>query len=919
MPQLSSVSKIIQAAAKKSKRRRAPRRNESPKATGLDSRFSDAILLAILFAAPLIMGGRTELGRAVYVGLVGLLFVVWSWERTKLPTVRWVSSGVEWLLVAGLCLIVLQLVPLSAEWISKLSPSLAEFLPLWDVGGGGANEFSVGDWNRLSLTPHATLFGMCVFVAHAMFFVVLVQKLQSTSDVERLLRWIALAVTSLACIGIVQYLSGTEKFLWIFRHPSRDADKFVCGPFSNSNHFAHFLALGIGPLIWWMKTSFTPVVRGPTGNVLRKKQQFSQQQVQLLLLSLALGVVLFAGLLARSRGGILMILFAVAVSVLGLVVLGAMPKRALWLLTGVAGLVALSLFIHGSDAVEKEMESLASVSLDELDQTQGRRRIWAANMEASRRFRWLGTGVGSHAEVYHLFFPHPSRVEYKHAESGYINVLTETGVAGLGLVIAGALVSLWWCFRIMRLGATSQTRILGAALLAGLLVSVTHAVFDFHWYLASCMSLTIALCACACRLSLNQRSSEKEMGICLGPALWRFVTVGGCGFVALALAIQVGPAMASVAYNEYLHTSLRTKRALADRLGQALDSRDDHEEELRRGYERNRLMVEQLNNTLKWDSYHPRANLRLASLLVKSFDYLQQYGDNAMGLVQISDAAHASAFATIEAQDEWLEAAVGTNLVYLRAALRHTQRGLSRCPLLGRGYLYWADLAFLEGGRKAHVERLFEQAFAARPYDPAVLFALGRQAAMAQNPQVALDLWKKSFHQGDEYRDVIIRSMANWIPPQLFVEHFEPDRRELTRLVRFYVANDMAAQAQAVAPKLIEEYEKEAETMIGAEAAQRFLETIGLCRLLGDQERATEQARHAAHLAPNMYEARRIYAYQLLMNERFDEAIEQFVWCVRRRPSDEKVKHSLNIARNLRRKSHGLPGRVATRANSDAR
>ena len=454
-----------------------------------------------------------------------------------------------------------------------------------------------------------------------------------------------------------------------------------------------------------------------------------------------------------------------------------MPKRALWLLGGVAALVAVSLLVHGSDLVQEEIESLASVSIDELDKTQGRRRVWAANMEVAQRFRWLGAGVGSHAEIYHLFFPHASRVEYKHAESGYINVLTETGIAGLGLVIMGILISLLWCVRIIRDRQSTDTKIIGVALLAGLLVSVAHAVFDFHWYLTSCMSMAIALCACACRLSRQPSSSEEDTGGWVAPSIWRFVLAAGFGFLVLAMAVQLGPAMASISYNEYLYTSLRSKRALADRHGQALATAEEHQQELRHGYERNRLMIDQLADTLRWDAYHPRANLRMASLLLKTFDYLQQYSDNAMVLAQISDAAVASGFSSAEAQDQWLESAVGENLYFLRTALAHTQRGLSRSPLIGRGYLYWADLAFLEGGQKPHVRRLFEQAFAVRPYDAAVLFTLGREAALASQPKTALEFWKRSFHQGDEYRDVIMRSMANWIPPQVFIEYFAPDRR----------------------------------------------------------------------------------------------------------------------------------------------
>ena len=56
----------------------------------------------------------------------------------------------------------------------------------------------------------------------------------------------------MAVFGLVQYLTANGKFFWFYTHPFSNTFIGVKGSFANKNHFAHFLALGVGPLIWWL-------------------------------------------------------------------------------------------------------------------------------------------------------------------------------------------------------------------------------------------------------------------------------------------------------------------------------------------------------------------------------------------------------------------------------------------------------------------------------------------------------------------------------------------------------------------------------------------------------------------------------------------------------------------------------------------
>ena len=153
-------------------------------------------------------------------------------------------------LLLGAALLLVQIAPLPAWLLARLAPHTAAVLPLWRGGGDSAWP---GSWSCVSLAPAETLASLVIFLDYGLLFLVALQRVRRVEDVERLLRWCALSAVIMATFGIVQLLAGNGKFFWFYEHPLVDTSDVAKGSFSNRNHFAQFLALGIGPLVWWLQ------------------------------------------------------------------------------------------------------------------------------------------------------------------------------------------------------------------------------------------------------------------------------------------------------------------------------------------------------------------------------------------------------------------------------------------------------------------------------------------------------------------------------------------------------------------------------------------------------------------------------------------------------------------------------------------
>ncbi|MEX0977216.1 MAG: O-antigen ligase family protein, partial [Pirellulales bacterium] len=513
-------------------------------------------LSAVILGTPWFMGGRHPFGEFVLVVLAVLVATAWGARQTLMRgEASWTRSPVEFILVPAVGLVFLQLAPLPQPMLRILSPRTAQLLPLWQEGGA---TFGLGTWNQVTMTPNATVAALVMLLSYGLLLIVVVQRIRRVEDVETILRWLAISVSLLAAFAIVQYLTSNGKFLWIYQHPFRDTYDAVKGPFTNKNHFAHLLALGIGPLIWLVHRTMRRRARD-VGTFAAADSARPQHQLALILPLAALGLVLFAGLMTLSRGGAIAMFFATLVSVAALARARLLSKRLLLGLAGSFLMIAAALAIHGYQRVAMRIGDFASGSIDSLDQYGQRRALWLADAMGCKDYYPLGAGIGSHRDVYPMYFDQPVELEFTHAENGPLQITLEAGAPGLVLLSIAVVLCGFWCVGALRHPVSQRSYLCASAVSASLAVSLAHSFVDFVWYIPSLIAVTTLLIGCAMRLWQFGRVSDE--GAPKRPvAVSRLTCAAATASVVLAGAWMIGnrfcAAMASSHWDRYLTYAL---------------------------------------------------------------------------------------------------------------------------------------------------------------------------------------------------------------------------------------------------------------------------------------------------------------------------------------------------------------------------
>jgi len=863
-------------------------------------RAVDAGLVGCILIVPLLMGGRHAVGQLVLIGLALGVAVVWASRQTLASPAFWRPTYAAFLLALGLALLLLQLIPLGQGAAEVLTPGQRALLPLWETHAEG----SVGltPWPCASLTPEATRGAISVFVAYALIFLVCVQRIGEVEDIERLLRWCAIAAVGMAALGLAQCLAGNGKFLWFHEAPYSSTLGGAKGSFTNRNHFAHFLALGIGPLVWWLHRTY----HGSRGRRSARASLWGQHSGASdspgHLLAVATGVVLFAGLLSLSRGGNIAIVRAATVSTLGWGRAAAVRGHFLAGLAATGLLISIALGVFGYERVSDRLDDLASGSLDVLDPSEGRRRIWKADLQAVPDFALLGAGVGSHAEIYPVYLADPfDGREYTHAENGYIQVLLETGAAGATLLAAGIGLVVFWCAAgLARCRSRRLLACLGATS-AGLTASLLHSMVDFVWYVPGCMVVVAVLAACACRgWQLAVADGPRALAPWTPPAYAAPAAVGIlllCGMVLLA--DRFGPAVAQVHWERYLLDLEYHRLAAADE-ELAGDAPKETEATVDERIHAAKKRIAQLNEVVAWQPGHARARLALAQSHLQLFDLIQASSVNPMSLPNVRDAAIGSMahFPTRKARDEWLRRAVGDHCGHLELALRHTKAALAACPLQGQGYLYLAELAFLDGAGEAAKHACIQQALRVRPHDGHVLYSAANEAWLAGEPAQWLTLAKEAARASARCQKQLFEDLVANTPPagielmiDFIVEEFQPDLVGLGFLEEACRLRAQPEQLRRLREYYARRAEHEARSHRGAEAAGRWLVARSVYEQLGNRTEALRCAQSAYECHPNGYDVRFALARCLLDQELYAEAQVHIQWCLQRRSSDKRLEN----------------------------
>ncbi|MEC7500312.1 MAG: O-antigen ligase family protein [Planctomycetota bacterium] len=832
----------------------------------------------------------------MFVSIAVVMAIAWVTRQCILQRPIWRSTAGQWVFLSACALVVLQVFPLSPNWVSALTPSTTDILNIWTPGG--SSESQLGNWPYLSFNPQATKCGLAMLFAYGIFFLITVQRVETINDVEKLLRWMALSAMALAFVGLIQFAFKEQTLLWSYGDVVQKPVG-MHGCFTNPNHFSHLLALGISACLSWILIK----VKCPFENGRRLRMKHfgsSRNSLTLILICIGTGIVAFACLVSMSRGGILSML--VVFVVLACICRKLLGRQLLYYLFGFICLGGILLSINGFDDLAKEIDSVKGFSFQEADYKQMRTAIWGANVKAIENRPWFGHGVGTHRDFYKMYLEKPFPVQFTHAESGYLQIGSESGVVGLTFLFSGIFICGFWCVRGLWRNDNYKELICIAAVSAALMASVVHSVFDFVWFIPACMSWTMIFCGLGCRLYQMRGNAKIQSCFSLSRTAWMGMAVILVIVSLSSLNVLVGPATASSHWDNYRTYALKRQRVGLE-MNHFNISEGKKNELIRVATGLDKILEEEIRAYLSKDLQNSTAHLRMAAIYLRQFQSQQRVSINPMEIGQIRDAAIASQFPSREALSEWLGRAIGEHQRLLYRALWHARQAVMRCPLQGESYLFLAELVFLEGKDQLAKRSLVEQAIRVRPFDGKVRLMAGKEAAVAGEVEAAIAHWKKSFQYSIDGKLDLLGLLSQRIPANIVIQMLEPSERDLPD---FYQAYRMLGDRRQ-----LEEVCKYFEPLLWKNGSGDH-ENSRLWIVLSEAYREVEKNEDALRCAVQAnacdisnFDARMLLASLFYELGKYRDAETQLRWCVGRRPEHAPTQNLLKDVVKSRVASRG--------------
>lgn len=845
--------------------------------------LTDLCLISSVVLVPLCYEGRTPAGNLLLTVCAAGALLSWSLHQLTNGERRWRWSGSEllWFAACGLC--GLQLATLPPEWMASLSPKLATLLPAWNEGA--AQPWLPERWETLSVTPTATRAGLAIFLSLGMLFLTALQRLGTLADIERLLKWIAAASIGMATFGLAQYLLANDHFFWIYPHPFVKTSQYVMASFPNRNHAAQYFVLGFGPALWWLLKSVSEKDAVPAPVFGKQTTSALPTGMMRLMLSVGVTVLVLATVLTLSRGGLLALLVAGTVTALGMCRLGLLYWRTAGSLFAVA---AMTVCIIGASQFDVLIQRIQS------EGTELREPIWRANIALAKDFPYVGTGIGSHAEVYHPYLDEKyDGSVYTHAECSYLQVASECGLAGLSIAGLMILLCLRWTLGVSLSRNAAERSAPAVAVLASLLAHLAHAVGDFLWYVPGLMAVVAILAACGCRLWQLHRAALRgyEVDTFSGRFWWLLVGTTAAGTSCWIIQEQYPAWKVGPVWDEY--------RLMAHR--PPLDPNDPDTAELI--VERQRDHLKALMTVVRNDAGNTQASLAASQALLKLFDRKQEQSEVNLPLLQLRDTVHSTEMKTGKEVREWMTRAVGPNLKVLDAAWSLGMRTVRQNPCEGQAYIFLAELSFLRDPGGELNRTLLKQALTVRPYEPTILMAAAEQAILDGDEPRAIGYWQQAFRRGGPFPDRIMELLAAAKSPAFFLQTFEPDHRQLVKLTAIFDelgrTDELPALWKVTAERAIEFAEKHPNDSNGAEAWIVAAENYRLLEKPGQQRAVLKEA---VATQPNDAILALMYGRALFDDGRYQEAADHLKEALRHYPDDVPLRE---LAEDAVRRSQG--------------
>ncbi|MFQ5914078.1 MAG: O-antigen ligase family protein [Nitrospinota bacterium] len=463
-----------------------PRPIFEPKAERLLRNSTELGLHLLIVLSPVFFGATPDWAylpaRALVLLLTGLTVLRLCTNRAVRPVWTWLSPPA----VLFLGYVLFSLVPLPgfvlealspgafahsqevARWRAEVDKSLLAPLQELVVGGAQGTEVAAVP-STLSVDPWRTRQALLSLLTPLLVFFVAANLGGSRRQTKRFLVTVAGTAGVISAYGLFQVFTGRPYVLWsMVPHGGR-----VLGAFINPNHFALYLEIAL-PLTLVLVGSFF-LADGPeedTGwrSALSRFRRGWGPGFVFVTLSLALSFL--ALLYTQSRMGLASFLL---VSIAGTPFL--VRKRRTLALRSVA-LLFLGSFLVAKVWVGIDQPLRRLVTLT-YGVERGRLQVWVDSRDFRRDFFLTGSGLGSFEVMYPKYQTIQTHLKFDHAHNDFLEVWTETGVIGFGLVLLGIGAVGWEMIRLRSRRQEPFVLLFSGAAMIGIGSVLLHSLGDF--------------------------------------------------------------------------------------------------------------------------------------------------------------------------------------------------------------------------------------------------------------------------------------------------------------------------------------------------------------------------------------------------------------------------------------------------------
>ena len=438
------------------------------------SHIAPAYLLACL-----LLGGSGQtiwLNASLQLGAV--IILGWALVQGSAQKIPREAKHLAILVAVSLVLVALQLTP--------LPPALWQALPGRRMVAGGLSLLSLPPgWQPLSLAPYDTISAVLALLPPlAMLSAIIVLRAFTRAGLAvALLIGCALGI----CLGVFQVGASETNAARFYLQSEYDGGT-ASGFFANPNHMATLLLLSLPFLAALFSSGL-------------KSANASRRPVVLLLG--AIGTLLFAvGLLLN--GSLAGLGLAIPVLVLSGLIMVKVPGWVAKVAFIMAGFLAISYVVVLATPLNRTVfhgAKAASIST--------RQDFYRTGIKVARDYLPVGSGLGTFPRVYRIK-EDPRTIDptvfVNHAHDDYLEILIETGLPGILLVLA---FLSWWSLSTVRLIRAPSVDRFALAGAIGAATIFVHSVVDYPLR-TSAIAASLAMCFSLMALPKSRANSEQD-------------------------------------------------------------------------------------------------------------------------------------------------------------------------------------------------------------------------------------------------------------------------------------------------------------------------------------------------------------------------------------------------------------------------